>query len=289
MSRLADTLLNSGVAYSKGQAQPILNAVYGGMNGYVPQLAEWVNNAPYTRRNLIALLVEAPTIFKDLPDGEYYLRALRSMLELHPTRITGLNAGLQVETDQVPVGGGGQMQKTPTDVKEEASNVVITLNEKYGMPFHLILRHWIQYGIMDPNSKFSSYNTIPNVPKIPDMLPDRYAATMLFIEPDPTHRFAMKAWLVCNLFPETAGEVIGQRDITAPAELVNYDITFGGIAQYSTGVLNFAQAWLDSINLTGANPYERRAFVDKFAPDVLAVNRGYAPGIEQLANDAVRR
>lgn len=287
MSRIAQTLLPQGYAFGAGVNIPMADLQYSAQMGYAPDLTEWVGNQAYVRRNLIALLIEAPTAFSDLPNPDYWIGTLRALVELHPLTITGLSSTLTVDTtDGNPVGGGGQVQEEFTDVKESRSQPNFRWNEKYGMPINRFLRGWIQYCMMDPNSKVASINTIAGN-QVTDMLPDRYTMTCAFIEPDPTHTKVNKSWLVTNMFPKTSGEVTGQRDLNSGGEIVAYDVEFAGIAQFGLGVDAFSQTLLNGINITGANPYERAPFVDSIAADV--ANWGtsnYAQGISDLAAGA---
>jgi hypothetical protein len=286
MGRVTNAILQNDRSYAAGHQNPMLNLQYGGQMGYAPVLAEWVNNQQYVRHNVIPLLVEAPRGFKLLPNGDDYIATLRALVELHPISITGLNAGLTVEVAETPVGGAGQRQQDPTDVKEEVSNVTFRFNEKYGMPVAAFFRAWITNLIMDPNSKFANIATAGNAPT--DMLADMYAATMLFIEPDPTHTKVVKSWLGTNMYPQGTGEIVGSRDLTAAGETSTYDINFTGIYQFGLGVDVFAQKILDGININGANPQNRPAFVDAISADVLAAQRGYQQGVETLGANSIK-
>ena len=287
MSRVTNAILQPGKAFAAGHQNPMVDLSYGGQMGYAPDLTEWVSNQQYVRRNLICLLVEAPKGFQYLPNPEYWVATLRSLVELHAISIEGLNATLTVETAETPVGGAGQMHEDFVDVKEERSQPTFKWNEKYGMPVANFLRGWITHLLMDPASKFANIATFSG--KRPsDMLADMYAMTCAFIEPDPTHTKVMKSWLVTNMWPKGTGEITGRRDLTAQGEAVTYDVGFTGIAQYGLGVDAFSQRLLDGINITGANPYNRAAFIDKISADILATKKGYENNVEGLGEQAIR-
>jgi hypothetical protein len=286
MARIADAILNGTTAYAGGHNAPMVDLQYGGQMGFAPDLAEWVSNQAYIRRNLICLLVEAPKGFNLLPNPNYWIATLRSLVELHPLSIEGLNAGLEVEVTETPVGGAGQMQEDITDVKETRSSPVFRWNEKYGMPIAAFFRGWITNLLMDPNSKVANINTLSTKPT--DMLSDITSATMIFIEPDPTFTKVVKSWLVTNMMPKGTGEITGRRDLTQAAEPVTYDITFTGIAQYGVGVDAFAQTLLTGISLTGANPQNRPAFVQAITQDILATKKSFANNIVSQASEAIK-
>jgi hypothetical protein len=285
MSRLATAILANTTAYAHGHAAPMVDLQNGGQMGFSPDLAGWVSNQTYVRRNLICLLVEAPKGFNLLPDPQSWISTLRALVELHPLSIDGLNAGLEVEFASNPVGGGGQVQEDFTDVKETQSVPVFRWNEKYGMPVAAFFRGWITNLMMDPNSKVANVATLANKPA--DMLSDQTAATMIFIEPDPTFQYVVKSWLVTNMMPKGTGEVVGRRDLTQASDATTYDITFTGIAQFGVGVDAFAQTLLSAISLTGANPQNRPAFVNAITADILKPGNSFTGNIAAQAAAAI--
>lgn len=287
MGRVTDAILNPQTGVARGTTGIMLNPMRGGQMGYAPNYTEWVNNQQYVRRNLICIVLEAPTAFQYLPNPEWWVGTLRSIMELHAQRITGLTASLTVDTVDTPFGGSGQQQSDPTNVTEAQSQVTVELNEKYGMPFSRFFDGWIRHLIMDPYSKFATVNTLGGAGRVTDMLADRYSMTCAFIEPDPTHTKVVKAWLGTGMYPKSNGEIIGSRDITAAGEAANYSIEFTGIYQYGLGVNRFCQSLLDSIDITGASPYTMAPFIDKISNDVAATNIGYTSNIASTAKGAV--
>lgn len=287
MSRVTNAIMGKA-AYAATANAPVLNLEYGGQFGYAPNLKEWVSNAAYLRRNLIPILIEAPRFFQYLPARDRWIASLKALVELHPLSIDGLQGGLEVATTEHPVGGGGQMQREFTNVTEIPSNVTFNWNEKYGMPISRFLDAWIRLGMMDPNSKVAGVATLASQ-RPTDMLPDMYAMTMAFIEPDPQHVKVQQAWLVTNLFPTNIGDIIGRRELTAGSDLTPINVQFGGIAQRSEGVTAFCQTLLDSIDITNALPSNRAAFVNKIDADVLAGRSGYANSARETGREAVGR
>lgn len=286
MSRLTQAILQPGAAYGAGRQAVSLDPQFGGMHGYSPDLTEWVSNQQYIRRPLVCTLIEAPKAFQLLPNPDQWVGTLRALFELHALRIDGLMQTLEVEFAETPVGGGGQMQEDISDVKEGRSQPVFTWNEKYGMPVHNFLAGWIRMCMMDPNSKYPGL--VANTNRPTDFLADMTSATALFYEPDPTHTKVMKAWLVGNMMPKSAGDVQGRRDLTAAQEASSYDISFTAIAQQSDGVMLFAQRLLDGLSMNGANPYSRPAFIQEVEANVAAARKSYSSNVTELGAQAVR-
>lgn len=285
MSRVTDAIL-SQKAFGRGSNQPMLDPTFGGQMGYAPNLAEWVSNAAYVRRNLICVLLEAPRFFQYMPDPQKWVDTLKSLVELHPRTIEGLNAGLTLEFDEHPVGGGGEMQQEVTDSKRARTEPVFTFVEKYGMPIQTFLYNWITYGIMDPDTKFALANTLAGE-RPEDMLPDQFTASMLFMEPDPQHKRVVKSWVVTNMMPKGTGEIIGKRELTAAGEVASLSVEFTGIAQFNLGTNIFAQSIMDKISMTNANPYLRPSFISAISPTVEASAKGYKSEVEDLGKSAV--
>jgi hypothetical protein len=287
MARLNDAILQN--AFSRGE-MPMLDMQYGGMNGYAPNLVEWVSNQSYVRRNLICLLIEAPKGFQYLPDPQFWVSALRALVETHAKTIEGFNAGLTVEMSETAVGGGGEQQQDPTNVTIGRSEPTFGFVDKYGRPIQTFIQEWIRGLIMDPYSKVPDIATLEGE-RPSDLLSDMYSATMLFFEPDPTHTKVAKAWLCCNMYPSETGEISGKRDLTSAGELAELTIKFSAVTQTGLGVRAFAQKLLDNINFTNANPYVQNAFVQDISADVSAIanGNGYKSGAETLGETAIRR
>lgn len=293
MARLANAILQNTSAFAQGHNSPMLDLQFGGQMGFTPNFTQWVSNQQYIRKNLICLLIEAPIGFQYLPNPDVWVGTLRALVELHAIRITGLNARLTVEVAETPVGGGGNMQQDPTNVTRERSVPQFSWNEKYGMPVNMFHQGWITNLIMDPDTKFANVATLSTASTTgstsnssgppTDMLADMYSATMIFIEPDPTHTRVVKSWLVTNMFPLSTGDITGQRDLTTAQENLTVDITYSGIAQYSLGVDAFAQQLLTSISIAGANPYTENAFVQAIEAVVSSTTTGYQNEVDAIA------
>lgn len=286
MGRLQDVFQSDG--HAKGHSN-MYNLQYGGFNGYAPNLAEWVSGQNYKRANLITILLEAPKGFRYLDNPNAWTGALKSLLEVHPKTVEGLNAGLTVEVSETPVSGGGEMQQDPINVTRERSNPTITLTDKYGRPMQTLIHAWITDLIGDPDSKVPNIATLSGN-KPTDLLADDYSATVLFFEPNTAMTQVTKAWLCTNFFPKTTGEIIGKRDLTTGADLLELSIEFTALTQTGTGVRLFAQDILNKMNFVNANPYLRPAFMNAVEADVAALtDRGYAAQANDLSNTAVNR
>lgn len=285
MARLTEAILGQK-AFGGHANQPMLDLTYGGQHGWAPNLTEWVSNQAYVRRNLVCVLLEAPRFFTLMPDPAKWVSTLKSLLELHCRSIEGFNAALTVDTDEHPVGGAGEMQQEVINVTRARTEPSFTFVEKYGRPIQTFIQHWIQYALMDPETKYALVGTLENKPE--DLLADWFSCSALFFEPDPTHRKVVQAWVTTNMFPKETGEIVGKRDLTSASEILNLTIPFTGISQYGLGVNLFAQKILDGININNANPYTRKSFIEAVSSDVAAAAEGYKKNAEDVGANQVR-
>ncbi len=284
MPRLANTILANKPTWAAGRENSMVDLTIGGQLGIAPDLTQYLGNQSYIRKNLICLLVEAPTGFALMPDASQWIATLRALVELHPLSIEGLNAGLEVEVvDTAPVGGSNEQHQDFTNVTRARSEPTFRWTEKYGRPIEQFLRQWIQIFMMNPDTKVADIAAMTGITTPTDMLADTYSMTCAFIEPDPTHTKVVKSWLCTNMFPHGAGEVIGRRELTAAGEATTYDIKFSAITQYGLGVDAFCQTLLDGISMTGVNPYMRTAFESGISGDVANAADGYKAGAQALA------
>lgn len=195
-----------------------LDVIKGGQHGWSPNLAQLVGNHAYVTYPLVCILLEAPRAFENLPNKQSWVSMLRALVETHAIRIEGFEAGLEVATSSVKVGGGGEEQDHYTDVTRARTQPKFSWEEKYGKPIQTFLQYWITYLMKDPETKYANIATITGRGPT-DMLLDRYSATMLFIEPDPTHRYVLDAWVTTNMFPKGTGQISAKRDLTSPGAI----------------------------------------------------------------------
>lgn len=285
MSRLTDAIISG--AYTRDTDRSVLDLQFGGQQGWAPNLTEWVSNQAYTTRPLICILLEAPKMFTEMPDSQKWYSGLKALFELHARTIEGFNAGLKVDVEEHPVGGGGEQQQEYVNVTRERSQPKFTFIEKYGRPIQTLLDYWIRYGMMDPESKFGLLGTMGKS-NIKDLLADWYSATCLFMVPDPLHQSVDKAWITTNMYPLSTGDITAKRDLTSSQEMLTLDIEFAGISQYGLGVTQFANSILKNINITNGDPNMRAPFVNAVSPDVDAISTsGYKARTENLASTTV--
>ena len=282
MASVTNFVLAKGKGFVETNTATAVDITKGGQNGYMPNLAVIDANAAHVRKNLIAISLQAPEGFGDLPEPDMWRAAWKAMVEKHPTRIEGLRATLNVEWVETTINGGNQVQQDVGNVTRERSEPAFTWQEKRGKPFKALLEGWILNLLGDPNNKIPMVVTRGLTNKVKP-LPSYTGATVLFIEPDVTHTEVVEAWLCTNMMPNTSGPIEGSRDLTSGGENVEIQVTFSATTQYGYGVRKYAQTVLDSINLSGINPNLAPAFMQEVDAD-LVDQPGYIEQIEEAAS-----
>lgn len=288
MPRLTKTIMGAEEFYDKATAPMVdIAQLEAGQNGFQTDFRGYVSNSAYVKRNLIAVLIEAPKGFQDLPNPNHWIATLKSLIEVHAQSIEGLQSTLEVENAETPVGGAGEIQEDLSNVTRARSTPTFNWTEKYGKPIFSFLHGWITYLMMDPITKIPMVMTRAGITHPTDLLPDYNSCTVLFIEPDPTHKRVVHAWLSTNMRPKTSGEVVANRDLTTGGETVSYSVEFTALTQEGLGVRLMAQRYLDELNLTNVNPNLRPAFVEEIEADVLAAESGYSKQNDEAAETVV--
>ncbi len=285
MSRLKGTLLGTQ-GYGKLVTAPMVDLKRGGQHGPSTQFDSYISSTAYVRRNMIALLLEAPQGFKLMDNPSKWVEALKALVEVQPLTIEGLQGGLSVDTVDTNFGGSGEIMQDPAKVNRARSQVQFTWKDRYGKPISYFLREWITNLIADPTT--NAPGVISRGTSAPvDLLPDFYGMTCLFFEPDPTNTKVMEAWLTTNMYPLSTGDIIGRRDMSAAGEGSELNIEFAGITQHGYGIRKFAQSLYDRMNMTGMDPNMQKSFIDGVDADIRAVDSGYTNMLDKIAGERV--
>lgn len=287
--RLTDSVLSEENVFSDTTRTTIVDVAgeKSGQMGMTTHLEGVIANASYIRRNLLCYVLRSPEGFNDLPNPEVWHSTFKALMEVGSRSISGLNSTLNVEFASSDFGAAGEQQEDFAKTTRERSVPVHVFIEKYGKPINRFFDTWIRMLLGDPETGIPGIVTLGNGDGPTDLLPDYTGATCLYIEPDPLHKTVVTAWIITNMMPNTAGEVVGERDITAPGQTTEYSIQFTGIQQVGSGVNAIAQQFLDNISLTGANPHRREAWIKEMSADLANSASSYQKTVESLANEQV--
>lgn len=258
-----EAMLTSGQGYALGSTRQMTDLTIAGQNGLSLDLRTIVGNAPYVSRPTRALLLEAPRAFAYLPNPEMWVAALKSLVETASETIDGLDQSVRVEYVQTNL-GATEIQEEMARVTRERSEVTMKWTDRKGMPISRFFRGWIEMVLGNPETQIPglvAFSTFINAPMSISYTPDFNGATMLFFEPDEYFRTINKAWLITDMKPDNAGEIRGQKDLTAAGEKLEITVKFTGVQQVGEGVDYLAQVILNSMGKYGLNVSSRRAFV----------------------------
>jgi len=288
-SRYPDTMM-SNKAYGRGRNAPMVDLAHGAQNGLLQDWPGYISNTPYVRRNLIIKVLAGPRGFNLLPEPKKWFQTLKAVLELHPETVEGFNSTLEIEIRDVSFSGDGNRQESVSNVTRARVEPVFSYVEKYGRPFAHFFERWVTELIMDPVTKYPGVtNRASARGQEIDLLPDFTSATIIAFEPDPAFRKVDKAWLVADLKPKgTLVPVEGRRDIHNGGDIVEFGINMTGIAQIGAGVDMVAQALLDAMVATGANPLSQPAFTDAVDGNIADLPSGYKEKLDEAAARAIK-
>lgn len=264
MSRITDAVLAKDEVFA-GHS-PALKLVHGGQNGWLPRIGqvgadgknyeEWISNHAYIKKNVIPVVIRYPKFMDFMPNSADWIATYKALIELHPLSIEGLSSGLTVEFDEHAVGGAGEMQEELTNVTRARSTISHTYKEKAGKSIQKFLDYYIRYGMMDPDVKkplVTEY--INSMEDIGGMYtPDYYTGTVLYIEPDTTHKVVVDAWLCSNMAPKGNGDRTGKRDLRSAGEAPELSVEFTSITMNNEAVLAMADTILASLTVINDIP-----------------------------------
>lgn len=285
MARLQNATFGENLAYHNQSSATMVDVREAGQQGYISDLRAYVSNAAYVRRNIIAIVMETPRGFNDLPESEAWHATLKALVETGAQSIEGLKSTLNVEYVQNAIGSSGEQQEDIAKVTRERSEVTFNWVEKYGKPVARFLDGWITYLIGDPDTGVPAVVALTD--DVADQLPDYYTMSVMFIEPDPLHKHVVEAWLLTNMAPKQGATKEGRRDLTQAGESVTYSIPFTGMQQVGAGVNALAQQLLDQINFAGVNPNRREAFITGKSADAADARDGYSEVVSRVAEQMV--
>lgn len=272
--------------FAKNALSPIVDPRMGAQMGFMPNFRELPSNTPYGRKPMIPILVQHPLFMDYIEGGQLVKDTLKVLVEEHPLSIEGINLTMTPEFIETAVGGAGQMQKIVSNMMLTPSSPSFSYQEKYGKVLTRFYTFWKKVAMMDPETKFPQIlHMATEMPE--EILENFMSMTMLFIEPDPTHRYVVEAALVSNMMPASGIPRELARNLPEGDTALQFSMEFTGVTESTDAVFDFAQEVLNSITLTGVSPNNRPAAFDSIHADLLASGRGYKETIDEMARNAV--
>lgn len=210
------------------------------MNTAKEAIDQWLDEErrkeAYVPRNVICIVVERdvehrPTV---VPGAEMeMLKAMRTILQLMPLRITGLSSSFYTDI------GGRILQKDfqPWFEVRELTDKVITKT----------VRHFAQ---------FAQNNRVGPKDVLTGTVPVFNTFDLVFIEPNHNFTEAVDAWRMNGVYVVDFKGIDGVRDVEGldkDNNIVRFAL-YGQVATDTSAVLKEAKELLNGINLTGTAP-----------------------------------
>lgn len=244
---------------------PMIDPTVAGQNGWLRNSAEWVSNSMYVQQKMKAVLLMAPRGFEYLDNPDQAYKALRNIIELMPSAIEGLNASIEVEVNEQPVGHAGEVWAEVSKVTRPPSKPKFTWPEKYGMT---VTNFWNWYIVTFVGSpELGGIKEIVNHPKYiaagsPALTADMVTFGCLFYEPDPTLTHITKAWIQVNMFPKMGGEVTGKTELQMESEFTPVGIDFTSYGQVGNAATALALKIMRELALKDVRPIDMKGMLE---------------------------
>lgn len=270
---------------------PMLKLEEGGQQGALLQHHLWTSSAAYVKEDVIAVLLAAPAAMKFLPNSNLLVAKLKSLIEVLPVSLEGLDSSITWEFDETTVGNAGEKFEAVIGSARARSTPSFTWDEKEGQA---ITRFWTELGrllLIDPDTKKPGIIEVAEYRSSnggkPIMLPEDRSFTVLFIEPNSTMTYSVNSWLLSNMMPKSGGDIKGGRKMGEKLELVPVTIEFTNLGMPGKEVTKLANAWLDSLNLADMRPLDMLPMTDALegigadgiSADVAAASEGFASNL----------
>tara|TARA_Y100001956_G_scaffold82973_1_gene107803 strand:+ start:202733 stop:203590 length:858 start_codon:yes stop_codon:yes gene_type:complete len=228
------------------------NIIGTGQHGYITKLSEYNKGYAYVRRSVIPVVISLPRMFDELNDPEVWYATGKEMLETGCKEISGLNATLSHQHVETQLNRASSMMHTPGKSTIAQSNVNTVITEKDGQPNSRYLEAWISLGLDDPNTGRPGIAALVDDSVTLRLTPSFVSATVMYIEPDPFHREVVRAWLMLNMMPKSAGTIEGKYDEFNSRDPLDLSIDWTGFHHMGDAVDQYAQELLRESSIAGA-------------------------------------
>lgn len=284
MSRLSDSLAQSGAGVNTYTRTTMANPLTGGYFGIAANLANYVANGGFRLQQLQCAVLWVPGAIEYLDYPEVWTGHIKAVMEKHTRSIEGFQRALQVDHFTQPAGGAGAEQFDPANVTQQQPTPTHAIGEKYGFPNGTLFEWWIRLFIMDPDVKRPLIMFYDNAPS--DLLPDMTSMMCLYWDTDPTGTEIINAYLGVGMQPKSSGTRESRFDKTqAVASDLVHNIEFTGTFIMNEAVNQLAAQINSERNVVGAIPYyqELPDELSSIDTNVEAVKTGVADQIEDIA------
>jgi len=254
--------------FPKGSA-PNIDLTMTGQQGAMTAPHVYDASNPYVPQQMMAVLLEAPPLFKYADNPEYEEKTLTNLIQNGALTIEGIDSTINNESGEVVTGNYGETFQYLTNSKYPKNAPTFTWPERDNAA---ILRFWEHYSEMYLKSPVIGAPGIISSEKFisagspPFGIMDG-AFTALFFVPDITWTRVVKAVIGMNMWPNAAiGENTMRRAMGEGAENPQVPVPFAMFTLRGALPLIIAKAYLDSLDLENLVPFKLKGNVTERNP-----------------------
>lgn len=247
---MTNALITNAGRYAASDTSSVANIADGGQYGIGNNLINIDAATPLVLPPATVIVTHAPTMFEFFPNA---VKNLKSIIERHPTEVTGIDWGLQLESSAVPAGHDGQELHMPTNSKRTPVTPSFTLPELNGMLIWYFFKFWIEC-IKHPDTHASLMSALqPNTNMSPQLL-SYFTMDICVIQYDVTKRpeNILAGYFITNMWPQETGLGGFQRQINNENR-PDRQIPFYGVVQENKKVFASAQKIARALNAHAVN------------------------------------
>jgi hypothetical protein len=231
----------TGINYYKGlgdeETPPILDPKFGAQQGFrhnvfdsTGKIISLNSDSKHLSGQVIPMLMQVPkgfNLFKD--QTKSLIESLRVIVEERPDSITGLKGSLIAEFVETDVGGAGEKASQIANMTRERSEPTFTWRDIIGTPIQKLLTLWMEFLLMDPDTKIPKVNTLEDY-VLDTWTKDYQSMTVMFMELDQSGMYVHRSWLITDMMPTTNGTIEGRRNLMEAAVPLDLEILFTGVS-----------------------------------------------------------
>ena len=216
------------------------NLIEGGQLGTGIQITRLDAATPLVFNPAVVVVTQTPAMWDNFP---YAQKMLKSLVEVHPKSISGIDVSYTLETASTPVGWDGQEMKVPTRSTRNAVDPSFTWQEVTGNLIWNFIRKWI-FDIQHPDTNASLMSAVISDDNtiMPPFLMSSFCMSMLAIQFDMTMRpeNIIDGFYYTCMFPTQTGD-FGLERTHGTTKAMERTVQFTGLVQHNENTKWLAQ------------------------------------------------
>lgn len=262
-------------------AAPQVNLENPGSFGYMFDPKYLNAMIPHLDRNAIIEVIYTPGWMDHIPGGERLKKSLKSACESHAQTWDGLTRTLTPEFAGITVDGNNQQLEVYTRVTRAPVAPSMTLPERKGRPWQLLLEEWANNAGPHADSQVIGIATrgdlISELPLV--MGPSFTGMTIIAYEPSDCFRYIDRSMIVTNMMPKGCGDNVLKRDKTAAPSTREISVEWTGISFVGKAIDELAYQYMQRQQVRNTYP-DLRASIYTGSTQDLTNSAGYRSTVE---------